>query len=279
MNTNSLGHLYLVATSIGNLADISLRALEILQSVDLIAAEDTRHSQQLLSFYGIKTPVISLHQHNEQRRIAELLPQLQQGKQIALITDAGTPLISDPGSRLVQALHHHAISVSPIPGACAAICGLIVSGLSAERFVFEGFLPAKGAMRQRRLMELAKETRTIIFYEAVHRIIDLLQQLIKVCGEHRLATFTRELTKNFETIRQDSLVNLLTWVQMDSNQRKGEIVLILAGAEPTTTEDPELLRILKILTEELPLKQAVEIATRITGSKRNHIYSLALENK
>lgn len=277
--SNHPGHLFIVATPIGNLGDMTFRAVEILKTVDLIAAEDTRHSQQLLNFYGIKTPLISLHAHNEQQRISELLPQLQSGKQIALITDAGTPLISDPGSRLMQAIHQAHIPVSPIPGACAAISALVVSGLCAERFVFEGFLPVKGAARQQRLNELATETRTIIFYEAPHRITDLLAELVTACGGERLATVARELTKTFETIRHDQLIILQQWVNNDANQRKGEFVVILQGAPPKAqlADDPELQRILRILLAELPLKQAVALTVEITHLKRNHVYSAALE--
>lgn len=279
--SKNTGRLFIVATPIGNLGDITFRAIEILKTVDCVAAEDTRHSQQLLNYYGVKTPLISLHAHNEQQRINELLPQLQAGKQIALITDAGTPLISDPGSRLVQALHQAHIPVSPIPGACAAISALVVSGLSSERFVFEGFLPAKGATRQQRLNELADETRTIIFYEAPHRITDLLAELVAVCGGERLATLARELTKTFETIRQDKLAALQHWVSEDANQRKGEFVIILQGAASETqlADDQELQRILSILLAELPLKQAVALAVKITRLKRNRVYSAALERQ
>ncbi len=277
---NMTGCLFIVATPIGNLADITLRALEILKTVDLIAAEDTRHSQQLLSYYGINTPLISLHEHNERQRITELIPQLQAGKQLALISDAGTPLISDPGSLLIQALHHAQIPVVPIPGACAAITALTASGLPAQRFVFEGFLPAKGAARLQRLRELAAETRTIIFYEAPHRIIDLLTQLTEICGGERLATMARELTKTFETIRHDNLTGLTQYVNNDPNQRKGEFVLILQGAEAVESGDEkiqELQRILKILLAEVPLKQAVSLAASITSAKRNLVYNLALK--
>lgn len=269
--------LYIVATPIGNLKDISLRALDILKSVDLIAAEDTRHSARLLDFYGIKTPLISLHEHNEQQRIAELLPQLQAGKQIALISDAGTPLISDPGAKLVQALREAKISVIPIPGACAAISALTVSGLPAGQFVFEGFLPTKGAERQKRLTELASESRTLIFYEAPHRIIEFIAQLIETCGGERLATVARELTKTFETIHHDTLAGLHQWLLDDPMQRKGEFVVVLAGAPAVPRDDQELQRILRILLAELPLKQSVALATTITGAKRNHVYNLALK--
>ena len=271
------GCLFIVATPIGNLADITLRALEILKSVDIIAAEDTRHSQYLLNYYGIKTPLISLHAHNEQQRIAELLPQLQAGKQIALITDAGTPLISDPGGRLVQALHQAHIQVSPIPGPCAAICALAASGLASQRFLFEGFLPAKSAARLQRLTELAGETLTLIFYEAPHRITALLAELVEVFGSERLATLAREMTKTFETIRQDKLAALQHWVNEDANQRKGEFVLIVQGAEPIPNENKECQRTLQILLAELPLKQAVALTVEITGAKRNYIYNLALK--
>lgn len=277
------GRLYIVATPIGNLADITLRAVEVLKTVDLIAAEDTRHSQRLLSFYAINTPLISLHEHNEQQRIAELLPRLQSGERIALISDAGTPLISDPGSRLVLALHQAQISVSPIPGSCAAISALAVSGLSAARFVFEGFLPAKGAARQQRLNELAMETRTVILYEAPHRIEALLSQLIDVCGPQRLSTLAREMTKVFETIHHASLADLQQFVRDDDNQRKGEFVLILQGAVVEEgagfSDEVELQRILRLLLAEMPLKQAVALAADITGAKRNRLYSMAVHNR
>jgi 16S rRNA (cytidine1402-2'-O)-methyltransferase len=276
------GCLFIVATPIGNLGDITLRALEILKTVDLIAAEDTRHSQRLLNFYGINTPLISLHEHNEQQRLNQLLPQLQAGKQIALISDAGTPLISDPGSRFVQALHQAQISVSPVPGACAAISALMVSGISSQQFIFEGFLPAKGAARQQRLQQLSSETRTIIFYEAPHRIEDLLTGLIAVCGGDRPATLAREMTKVFETIRHDSLAGLQGFVSEDNHQRKGEFVLVLEGAVPqedTHADEQELQRILRILLAELPLSQAVTLTAEITGAKRNRVYTLALSRK
>ncbi len=272
------GCLYLVATPIGNLKDITLRALEVLKSVDLITAEDTRHSQSLLHFYGITTKMISLHEHNEQQRIAALLAQLQSGKSIALITDAGTPLISDPGFRLVQALHQAHILVTSIPGPCAAINALVVSGISPERFLFEGFLPVKGAERQRRLTKLSQENATIILYEAPHRLIALLTDLCRFCGEKRIATLTRELTKTFETIRQANLKELLSWVESDSNQQKGEIVLVLSGAQKTEelARQDEITRVLKILLAELPLKQAVSLTAQITQAKRNFVYNLAL---
>lgn len=275
------GSLYVVATPIGNLADISLRALEILKAVDLIAAEDTRHSQILLNHYAIQKPLISLHQHNEQQRITDLLSQLKAGKEIALISDAGTPLISDPGARLVQILHQQQIPVVPIPGACAAISALSVSGLPAGRFVFEGFLSAKDSAKIQRLKELIKETRTLIFYEAPHRIEDLLKNLIETFGGRRLATYVREMTKNFETVRHGTLENLYETVRTDPNQRKGEFVLMVQGAPENDNNDDEveLHRILNILLEELPLKQAVALTAKLTQVKRNRVYALALKVK
>ncbi len=278
---NKTGILYVVATPIGNLADISLRALEILKIVDLIAAEDTRHSQILLNHYGVNRPVISIHQHNEQQRIADLLSKLQSGQRIALISDAGTPLISDPGARLLQVLHQEKITIIPIPGACAAISALSVSGLPADRFVFEGFLPSKDAARRRRLKELAQETRTLVFYEAPHRIEYLLNDLIEIHGGGRLATYVREMTKNFETIRHGTLETLYKTVQADPNQRKGEFVLMVQGAsvENKNKDEIELQRVLNILLQELPLKQAVSLTAKLTQVKRNQVYTLALQTK
>ncbi len=279
---NKPGILYVVATPIGNLADITLRALDILKSVDLIAAEDTRHSLVLLNHYGITRPIISLHQHNEQQKISELLSQLQAGLRIALISDAGTPLISDPGSRLVQALHQENMAVIPIPGPCAAISALSVSGLPTDRFVFEGFLPSKSVARRQRLQALANETRTLVFYEAPHRIEDLLKDLIDLYGGERLATYVREMTKNFETIRHTNLNNLYEIIGEDPNQRKGEFVLMVHGADEIhhgEQDEIELQRVLNILLEELPLKQAVTLAVKLTRVKKNDIYALALQTK
>lgn len=273
------GSLFIVATPIGNMGDITFRAIEILKYVDLIAAEDTRHSARLLNHYGINVPLLSLHEHNESQRISELISRLKDGKNIALISDAGTPLVSDPGYRLVQAVHHAHLSVVPIPGACAAISALVVSGLSTDRFVFEGFLPAKGAARRQRLLELSTEPRTVILYEAPHRIENLLEMLVTTYGGERLATIARELTKTFETIRHDTLANLQAWVNADPQQRKGEFVVVLQGAQLTAVSEDEmqLQDLLNILLLELPLKQAVSIAAKISKQNRNQIYRLALE--
>ncbi len=273
------GCLFIVATPIGNLGDITFRALEVLKTVDLIAAEDTRHSQRLLSYYGIQSPLMSLHEYNEQQRIAELLPQLLGGKQVALISDAGTPLISDPGYRLVQAMHQANIRVVTVPGACAAIAALVVSGLATDRFIFEGFLSTKTVARRLRLIELATEIRTIILYEAPHRIEELFTLLVETFGEGRSATLARELSKTFETVQHNTLAELLKFVSADPHQQKGEFVIVLAGAAKveTSIEQRELESLLQILLAELPLKQAVALATKITKQKRNYVYEQALK--
>lgn len=272
------GRLYLVATPIGNLDDMTYRAVAVLKEVDLIAAEDTRHSQKLLRYYDIITSTLSLHEFNEKARSAELIKRLQAGTDIALISDAGTPLISDPGYRLVEAAHRASIQVIPIPGACAAIAGLVASGLPTDQFVFAGFLPAKGAVRKKRLEEFINESRTLIFYESVHRIVNLIALLNDVFGGDRLATVARELTKTFETIHQSKLSDLKTWFEEDSNQSKGEFVVIVQGASKKIEKSQEEnKRLLEILLAELPLKQAVSLAIQITGESRKPLYSLALE--
>lgn len=275
-----LGDLYLVATPMGNLADMTFRAVNVLKQVELIAAEDTRHSKKLLDHYGIGTPMLSLHEHNEAAKVSKLITRLQKGQNIALISDAGTPLISDPGYRFVEIAHQEGIKVIPIPGPCAAIAGLIVSGLPTDRFVFEGFLPARGAVRKKRLLELLEEDRTIIFYESVHRIVNLIKLLEEVFGADRWATIARELTKTFETVRRDNLGSLKNWLDENLKQIKGEFVVILQGASKTTkVSTEEHQRLLKILLEDLPLKQAVMLATKITGAPRKQLYSSALRIK
>lgn len=273
------GQLYLVATPIGNLDDISARAIATLQRVDLIAAEDTRYSKRLLAQFSIGVPCISLHEHNEQQRTQLLLDKLQAGQNIALISDAGTPLISDPGYRLVSAVRKAGIRVEPIPGPCALISGLIASGMPTDHFMFEGFLPAKGSARDKALQALASQTRTIILYESVHRIVDLIERAIAILGEQRQAAVARELTKTFETIYSGSLADILQWLNTDSNQRRGEFVVVIHGAPPLANSDEELLeqqRVLAILMQELSLKQAVDLTVKITGGKKKLIYQLAL---
>lgn len=281
MNINHFGTLYIVATPLGNLDDMSFRAVSLLQQVDLIAAEDTRHSFSLLQHFSIHKPLISLHEHNERERMAILLERLQQGESIALISDAGTPLISDPGYLLVHEAKKIGIRVVPIPGPCAAIAALSVSGLATERFLFEGFLPAKPKARMDRLSILLHEERTMIFYEAPHRILGLIKDLVKVFGVERKAVIARELTKIYETVQLGTLQELLDWVEQDKNQQRGEIVLILEGAKPQLVDHggASVERVLTVLLEELPLKQAVELASKISGERKNDLYQRALQTK
>ena len=271
--------LYLVATPIGNLGDMTTRAVEVLQNVDIIAAEDTRHSQKLLNHLGIRNKLMACHEHNEQQVLPQLMQRLQNGESIALISDAGTPLISDPGYRLVAMAHERQIRVTPVPGACAAIAALSAAGLATDRFSFEGFLPAKQQARLRALQQLAQESRTLVFYESCHRIEACLRDMVEAFGASRRITFARELTKTFETVRQMSLGECLQWVRQDANQQKGEIVLVVAGAEPSETSQTELSQLLNVLLDELPLKQSAALASRITGVNKNACYQLALTLK
>jgi 16S rRNA (cytidine1402-2'-O)-methyltransferase len=280
MNRNSEGILYIVATPIGNLQDMSLRAIEVLKAVDCIVAEDTRHSQPLLQHFSIDTPTLALHDHNERDRTDQLLKRLQKGESIALISDAGTPLISDPGYYLVRETRLANIRVIPVPGACAAIAALSAAGLATDRFIFEGFLPAKAAARDSRLTELCEEPRTIIFYEAPHRIIDLLTSLQQIFGADRQAVIAREITKLFETIKSGTLAELVAFVTADSNQQRGEIVVVVDGLKEVSDANMQnMQRILTILLVDLPLKQAVELTGKITGHKKNDVYDVALAIK
>jgi 16S rRNA (cytidine1402-2'-O)-methyltransferase len=269
--------LYVVATPIGNLADMVPRAVDILQSVALIAAEDTRHSRRLLDHFNIRTRCVAYHDHSSEAELAALLAQLQQGHSLALISDAGTPLVSDPGYRLVDAALTAGFRVVPIPGATAAIAALSAAGLPTDRFVFEGFLPAKSAARRQRLEELVGEARTLVFYEAPHRVLETLNDMVGVCGGERIAVLARELTKLHETIHRAPLASLRDWVMADSNQQRGECVLLLRGAEAGDDVAAEQARVLRLLLEELPLKQAATLAAKITGGKKNALYELALE--
>ncbi len=272
------GCLYLVATPIGNLADITQRAIEMLAQVDVIAAEDTRHSQRLLSHLGITGRLQAYHEHNEDQLTPQLITQLQQGRQIALISDAGTPLVSDPGYRLVEQAHAHGIRVVPLPGACAAIAALSAAGLATDRFVFEGFPPAKQQARQNVLQALKYESRSLVFYVSCHRIIETLCDMRDIFGGEREATLARELTKTFETIRKATLAALCHWVESDENQRKGEIVLVIAGnREPV--EEAAAIRMLEVLLAELPVKQAAALVAKLTGSNKNELYRRALQLK
>ncbi len=278
METTIVGILYIVATPIGNLQDLTLRAIDTLKKVDLIVAEDTRHCKVLLNHYDIQTPVLSLHEHNEKAKVESILKRLLKGASLALISDAGTPLISDPGYRLVQEASLAGVKVVPLPGPCAAIAALSASGLPTDRFVFEGFLPMKSAARRKHLEKLMQEPRTLIFYEAPHRILEVLKDLEQIFGPERQAVLARELTKVFETIHGGTLNELSAWVEADSNQQRGEMVLMVAGAaiqeEKALGKSSE--QVLQILLRELPLNQAVKLACELTGEKRNSLYKRAI---
>lgn len=276
----NFGKLYIVSTPIGNLQDISQRALAVLSDVDLIAAEDTRHSGLLLSHYGIKKPFFALHDHNEQQKADLLITKLQQGENIALISDAGTPLISDPGFHLVRKARQLGLIIIPIPGACAAITALSASGIPSDRFCFEGFLPAKSKARRDRLNELANEPRSIIFYESTHRILDSITDMLDCWGRDRYVVIAREITKTWETIYGALLAELFDWLQQDPNRTKGEIVLIAEGyqAPDETQLSPEIIKALTLLTQELPLKKAAALVAELYQAKKNALYQWGLEN-
>ena len=274
------GTLYIVATPIGNLGDISQRAIDILTQVDVIACEDTRHTQKLLTAYAIKNKTMSMHDHNERQRQDQIASMLQEGKSIALVSDAGTPLISDPGFHLVRHCRQLGLAVSPIPGACAAIAALSCAGLPTDRFTFEGFLPSKSGARQVKLNELAEETRTMVFYDAPRRAIDTVSDIVKTLGGNRYVVIARELTKTFETIHSDSAENLLSWLSQDPNQLKGEMVLIIEGHKAVVDEIPaQVIDTLKLLVDELPPKKACAITANIYGIKKNALYEIALSLK
>lgn len=274
------GTLYIVATPIGNLGDISQRALDILTEVDVIACEDTRHTQKLLSAFSIKNKTLAIHDHNERQRQEQISSLLLEGKNVALVSDAGTPLISDPGFHVVRHCRQQGLKVSPVPGACAAISALSVAGLPTDRFAFEGFLPAKSTARQARLADVANETRTMVFYDAPRRAIDTVADIVEVLGGDRYVVIAREITKTFETIYSDSAENLLTWLQEDPNQLKGEMVLIIEG-KPTSDDEiaPEVINTLKLLLAEMKPKKACAIAAEIHGVKKNALYDIALSLK
>jgi len=275
----SAGTLYLVATPIGNLADITQRAIEVLRQVDIIAAEDTRHSQRLLSYLGIRSQLLAYHEHNEDRMTPKLLDELASGKSIALISDAGTPLISDPGYRLVTQGHDRQVKIVPVPGVCAAITALSAAGLATDSFTFEGFPPAKQGARLHFLEALAQQPRTMIFYISCHRIVETLKDMCAVFGKNRRVTFARELTKTFETIKRAELSELVEWVAADDNQRKGEIVLVVEGRPVEGADSAQIDHYLSVLLAELPVKQSVNLLVKMTGEHKNDIYKRALELK
>ena len=276
------GVLYVVATPIGNLEDFSPRAVTTLQRVDLIAAEDTRHTGLLLSRYAVDTPMQSLHEHNERAQLEKMICLLQAGKSLALVSDAGTPLLSDPGFPLVREAAAAGFSVVPIPGPSALTCALSAAGLPTDRFLFAGFPPRNGAQRRKWFAELAGETATLVFYEASHRIQASLNDMASCFGAEREGVIARELTKLHETFLRGNLGELIERVTLDAYQRKGEFVVLLAGASPATkgmelTLDINLL--LQRLLQEMPLKQAVSLVAELSGEKKNRIYEQALKVK
>ena len=270
--------LYVVATPIGNLEDLSTRARQVLADVDLIAAEDTRHSGILMQHLGVKTPLVAYHDHNEREASVALIDRILSGTQVALISDAGTPLISDPGYRLVQLAHERGIQVIPIPGPSALISALSVSGLATDRFTFVGFLPAKAEARQRALEALQSDQGTLVFYESRHRIVSSLEQMAAVLGEKRLATLARELTKTFEQIRHGELGELLQELQTGEIVQKGEFVVMVAG-NTTPASNYDDTQLMKVLLAELPPRKAAGIAAELTGQPRKYFYDLSLTLK
>ncbi|WP_410013383.1 16S rRNA (cytidine(1402)-2'-O)-methyltransferase [Sodalis sp. C49] len=274
----SASTLYVVPTPIGNLEDITQRALSTLQRVDLIAAEDTRHTGLLLQHFAINARLFALHDHNEQQKADVLLTKLQEGLSIALVCDAGTPLINDPGYHLVRRCREAGIRVVPLPGPCAAITALSAAGLPSDRFCYEGFLPAKRKGRQDTLLALEQEPRTLIFYESTHRLLESLQDMVTVWGPARYVVLARELTKTWESIYGAPVGELLAWVGEDEHRARGEMVLIVEGFQVKDDAlPPEALRTLGLLQKELPLNKAAALAAEIHGVKKNALYRYALD--
>lgn len=271
--------LYIVPTPIGNLGDITQRALDVLSHVDVIAAEDTRHTSRLLSHFSINTKTFALHDHNEQQKADVLIERLQSGQNIALVSDAGTPLISDPGYHLVSRCREMGVKVVPLPGACAVITALSASGLPSDRFSFEGFLPPKTKARQDKFTDLKDDPRTLIFYESPHRIRDSLQDMLEVLGAERQVVLARELTKTYETIHGAPLGELIPWLHEDNNRLKGEMVLLVAGHRAEKDALPsDACRALGLIANELPLKKAAALVAELYPVKKNALYKWGLEN-
>lgn len=270
--------LYVVATPIGNLGDMSQRAVEILREVALVAAEDTRHSQRLMMHYGIDTPMLAYHDHSDARAMTRIVDRLVAGESVALVSDAGTPLISDPGYRLVREVQDRGFAVHPVPGPCAAIAALSASGLPTDRFRFEGFLPSRAGARRNRLLELAREAATIILYEAPHRVLDTLEAVGEVLGGDREAVLAREITKTFETIRRGTVEELHAFVAADGHQQKGEIVLLVTGKAGGRDDDivPDTAALLLRLARELPAKRASAVVADLTGLRKKRLYDYLL---
>jgi 16S rRNA (cytidine1402-2'-O)-methyltransferase len=271
--------LYVVGTPIGNLGDITLRALETLRGADLVACEDTRHARQLLDHHGIKAQTLALHQHNENEAAEKLVAQLGAGKRVALITDAGTPGVSDPGARAVAAVRAAGFRVIPIPGPNAAVTALSAAGLSDPRFLFVGFLPAKVGARRTAIAELAAVAATLVFYEAPHRVRETVADLVELLDGARTIVFARELTKLFEQIAAMPLPDAPAWLAADANRERGEFVLLVSAPPPREGMDAESERVLAVLLAELPVKQAAKLAAEITGQPKNALYARALEMK
>ncbi|MBZ0093476.1 MAG: 16S rRNA (cytidine(1402)-2'-O)-methyltransferase [Sulfuricellaceae bacterium] len=276
------GTLYVVATPIGNLKDISLRALEILAQADFIAAEDTRHASHLLNHYAISTKLLSLHEHNERSATDKIIALLDAGKTVALISDAGTPAISDPGAYLVAVARRQGIVTVPIPGANAAISALSAAGISDPHFLFYGFLPSKRSSRRQELEAFKDFPHTLVYYEAPHRILECVSDLADILGSKREITIARELSKAFESIHSCALGDVLDWLNADSNRQRGEFVLLISGKPPEMRAagiSDESKRVLALLVAELPLKQAVKLAAAISGEKKNALYAEGLTLK
>jgi 16S rRNA (cytidine1402-2'-O)-methyltransferase len=272
------GALHVVATPIGNLKDLSERAREVLANADFIAAEDTRHTQQLLEAHGIRARLVSVHEHNEAERAAEVLQALAGGANVALVSDAGTPLVSDPGLRIVRAAIEAGFEVRTVPGPCAAIAALSIAGLETERFAFEGFLPAKAAARRTRLAALRGDSRTLIFYEAPHRLGESLEDLSAAFGPDRRAVIARELTKLFESVYRGTLEALAQRARQDADLQRGELVIVVAGASPAAqAQEGEIEHVLGVLLAQLSVSQAADLAAALTGTSRNSAYRLALK--
>lgn len=278
-NSTAGGTLYIVATPIGNLGDMVQRAIDILHKVDVIAAEDTRHSAKLLQHFGISTATTAYHDHSDEAKTQSLIEQLRRGESIALISDAGTPLISDPGYRLVHEARKQGLRVEPIPGACAFVAALCASGLPSDRFSFEGFLPAKSTNREQVLSAVCEDSRTLIFYESPHRISASLESIALVMGAEREMVLARELTKTFETFIGGTVAEVIAVLEQDANQKRGEMVLMIKGFEAQAEREVsrEVENMLAILCEELPLKKAAALTAKITGLKKNVLYQLGLD--
>ncbi len=281
MKSNRPGTLYVVATPIGNLQDMTLRGIEVLNSVDQIVAEDTRHATPLLKHFSIHKPIFSMHEFNERERLHAILSLVEEGHSLALISDAGTPLINDPGFNLIREAKARGIKVVPVPGACAAIAALSAAGLPTDRFTFEGFLPAKQEARHQRLLALRYEARTMIFYEAPHRLLDSLQAMAEIFGLIHKAVVAREMTKLYESILTSTIGELIEYYTSRPQEVRGEIVILLQGVDVENSPSKEVIaeEVLDILLQELPVKQAAALASKITGERKNVLYDLALLKK